>query len=397
MSENVLIKEGRILRTFTAVGKLIINKPGGGTTLWVPEDDVQLIAKTVTRNGIYSAAEDNSYGYSSVEVDLDLPTKHITKNGTYKASSDKKDGWSEVIVGIEGTAASGKDTSGNDYSIENDGFGGTTLLTGEGDYDVGVGVDPETGEATVVLTKLPKKIQFTMGSPNYTDGNALDISRYIVSAFWDEEGNIRSNVTNQCTFNMQDGTILYHADSPYSLVATYSIGGRTFTANLELIVAEQSDRVPTDVTVNGVPFTASEIQLLNQLRFTDAIGMSRGSETVTRTVVYLGSTHSELDVSTYGVIFNGGPYQSNLEIFADYMLVGNNLTTFYCFDSETQQESGGTRNNQSTEYTVSRGGVSKTVNLLCFGGPFSDYDADYPTVTSSDLIKRAAAAFLAFG
>ena len=67
MSKNITIQEGGIGRQLT-VDKLKTNIVGGGTCLWVPEDETRLGTKHITEDGTYIASEDGYYGYSEVTV-----------------------------------------------------------------------------------------------------------------------------------------------------------------------------------------------------------------------------------------------------------------------------------------------------------------------------------------
>ena len=132
MSKNIIIQEGGVGKQLTA-DKLKTNLVGGGTCLWVPEDETQL--------GI----------------------KHISENGTYKASDDGYYGYSEVTVSGIGTAT-GKDPDGS------------------GD-DATATVDPETGE--IVITKLPYSISVVTPPTvtEYNDGATIDFSGMVVKGY----------------------------------------------------------------------------------------------------------------------------------------------------------------------------------------------------------------------
>lgn len=69
MSKNVIIQEGGVAKSLTA-DKLKTDLIGGGTCNWVPEDETQLITKSVTKNGTYKASSDGAYGYSKVIVNV---------------------------------------------------------------------------------------------------------------------------------------------------------------------------------------------------------------------------------------------------------------------------------------------------------------------------------------
>ena len=130
MSKNITIQEGGTAKQMT-VDKLKTNLVGGGTQLWVPEDEVTLGTKVITENGTYYASADGYYGYESVEV--------------------------KGIGSISGTGSDG-----------------------EQHY---VHIDPETGEikdtvlpSKIVITNLPTKT-------DYDSGEAIDYTGMVVTAF----------------------------------------------------------------------------------------------------------------------------------------------------------------------------------------------------------------------
>ena len=67
MSKNIKIQEGGVAKSFTA-SKLRTDLVSGGTCEWIPEDEANLITKSITKNGTYKASDDNAYGYSEVTV-----------------------------------------------------------------------------------------------------------------------------------------------------------------------------------------------------------------------------------------------------------------------------------------------------------------------------------------
>lgn len=89
MSKNITIQEGGVAKSLTA-DKLKTDLVGGGTCNWVPEDETQLITKSVTKNGTYKASRDGAYGYS------------------------------KVIVNVAGGSVSGKGSDGNTHNYSTD-------------------------------------------------------------------------------------------------------------------------------------------------------------------------------------------------------------------------------------------------------------------------------------
>lgn len=126
MSKNITIKEGGTAKQLT-IDKIKTNLVSGGSCLWVPDDEVQLTTKTITKNGTYNASDDGYYGYEQV-----------------------------VVSGVGSVS-------------------GTDPTTGE---DVVVTADPETGE--IVEETVPHSISVVTPPYNpygtYMDGQAIDIS-----------------------------------------------------------------------------------------------------------------------------------------------------------------------------------------------------------------------------
>lgn len=100
MSKNVAILEGTAAKRFNNVKKIQTHNVNGGTDYWVPEDDVKLGTKHITKNGTYKASEEENedgtnkgwYGYSQVTV-----------SGIGKVTGlDENDDEVEVSVGPDG-------------------------------------------------------------------------------------------------------------------------------------------------------------------------------------------------------------------------------------------------------------------------------------------------------
>ena len=137
MSKNITIQEGGIAKQITA-NKLKTNLVGGGTCLWVPEDETMLGTKTITENGTYKASEDGYYGYSEV-----------------------------TVSGIGSATGKDPDGSGDEATAE---------------------VDPGTGE--IVISKLPSSI--AVDTPptkqEYSIGQTIDYSGMVVKAYLQSGG-----------------------------------------------------------------------------------------------------------------------------------------------------------------------------------------------------------------
>lgn len=70
MAQNISISEGGTAQQFGQINKLKIANSGGGTSLWVPEDEVQTKSLHVDSNGTYYASQDECYGYDEVSVNI---------------------------------------------------------------------------------------------------------------------------------------------------------------------------------------------------------------------------------------------------------------------------------------------------------------------------------------
>lgn len=129
MSKNITIQEGGVAKQLT-VDKLKTDLVGGGTCLWVPEDETTLGTKVITENGTYKASEDGYYGYS------------------------------EVTVSGIGTAT-GTGPDGETHSYEEDGEGGVT--------------DTILPDSIAVVT--PPTVT------TYADGDTIDFDGIVVKAY----------------------------------------------------------------------------------------------------------------------------------------------------------------------------------------------------------------------
>ena len=131
MSKNIVIQEGGQGKQLT-VDKLKTDLVGGGSCLWVPEDETT------------------------------LGTKYISENGTYKASDDGYYGYSEVTVSGIGTVT-GKDPE-----------------TGE---NVEVHRDPETGEIVETVIASEIRVVTPPTKTTYTHGETIDYSGIVVHKY----------------------------------------------------------------------------------------------------------------------------------------------------------------------------------------------------------------------
>jgi hypothetical protein len=132
MSKNITIQLDGVDVPITDAEELrTAEGGGGGSVVWVPEDETALGTLTATANGTYVASELGVYGFSVVVVNV--PADNVT----------------------------GTDTDGNDYTITLDGQG----------YLV------ETLVPSAILVSTPP------AKVSYTAGETLDFSGMAVTAY----------------------------------------------------------------------------------------------------------------------------------------------------------------------------------------------------------------------
>jgi len=166
MSKNITIQERGIAKQMTA-DKLKTNIVGGGTCLWVPEDETQ------------------------------LGTKHISENGTYKASNDGLYGYSEVTVNGVGSVT-GTDEDGDEATVT------------KGD------------DGELVIEKIPSSIKVTTlpSKVDYIGGDAIEYGGMVVKAYL-KTGGLYGTVPNG-DLVLPVSTAVYNPDSSGSASSEYS-------------------------------------------------------------------------------------------------------------------------------------------------------------------------------
>lgn len=177
MSKSIVIQEGGVGKNLTA-NKLKTNLIGGGTCLWVPEDETQLTTKHITKDGTYTASAEGYYGYSSVTVDG---------------------------IGV----ATGKKPSGDEYSYSTDSTG------------------------YIVETKIPSSIEVTTPPTitTYGDGAYIGFDGIVVKAY-DNNGVYMQDVPfSELTFPV---TVARYSDE-YN---AYTAGGVSWIADSGYVFSE---------------------------------------------------------------------------------------------------------------------------------------------------------------
>lgn len=132
MSKNIGIKEGGLSRLFGPLRKLKTTLQAGGFCFWIPKDEITLTTKSITKNGVYNAADDGYSGYSSVTVNV-----------------------------ATGDVVTGKGQDGNEYVVQKDGSGKLV---------------EDKVPSTIKVTKLPNVTTYGVGAFLGFDG--IEVTAY---------------------------------------------------------------------------------------------------------------------------------------------------------------------------------------------------------------------------
>ena len=257
MSANITIKEGGVGRQFTS-NKLKTNLVGGGACLWVPQNEVQ------------------------------LGTKNITKNGTYKAKDDEYYGYSQVAVNVQyGDTITGKDP-----------------VTGQ---ETVVGTDPTTGE--IVQTVVPTEIRVISPPTNpygiYKNGQTITKDGLVVKAYL-ENGDEWGSVPN-AEVTIAPTTAVYDPETD-----TYGEYNQLVTPPDGMIPGNVQIRV-----LNGSSFTAERQQPggidIEHLTFNQSVSMCRPKNSV----VVLAGKSSPIIGETYVSYYSGGESSHYVNNYTD--------------------------------------------------------------------------------
>lgn len=238
MAKNIMVNEGSSLKIVKNVSKLATILQDNSELLWVPEDEIKLVPKTIIQDGTYVANREigNPYGYSEVIVsgvgDLiigDTARKTFSQNGVYYANEDLSGpfyGYSEVTVNVDSySGGSGGSGGGQPTS-------GTVGKDTDGD-DAMVVVNPDTGKLEV--EKIPVRIEVITPPYNpyvtYNHGQTIEKTGMVVMAYTgdDEEwGEVPlDEITIDPTvadYNEREGGIMNVSAAGTRLVAYQSTG-----------------------------------------------------------------------------------------------------------------------------------------------------------------------------
>lgn len=198
MSENIVIQEGGVGKNLNAIKKIQTADQGGGSVYWIPEEEIELGTKTITKNGLYKASKSGVDGWSQVFVNV--------PGGESKTDSDgdltDEDG-NKVKVDSDGNPTSdGSGTTVRPKPSDNGGNGtgvtGTNGVSGINPNDGNeyhVTKNPNTGE--LIYTKIPSSIRVTKApdKTHYTSGETINPSGIIVHAYY-KDGTDHGTVLN---------------------------------------------------------------------------------------------------------------------------------------------------------------------------------------------------------
>ena len=199
MSKNISIQEGGTAKQLSP-DKLKTNLVGGGTCLWVPEDETQ------------------------------LTTKHISENGTYKASDDGYYGYSEVTVSGIGTAT-GTDNDG-DTAVAHTGSGGQ-----------------------LIVDKVPSRIEVITPPTNpygvYINGQSISTDGMVVKAYYETGGEY--GIVPNAEITLDPATAIYDPSSYSDATATSDLVPYTINLSTEIHAEYGTTTPPSTMTDRASP------------------------------------------------------------------------------------------------------------------------------------------------
>lgn len=211
MSKNVSILEGGQSRAFGHIQKLKTAKSGGGSVLWVDEDETETKSLYVTVNGTYVAADGSYVATKTYYVTEGGKRKKKTKKVIKKSPDKACYGYDEVDVNIIESVTGYKDKGGIDSPydvwVDDDGFlvedelpvrieivtppTKTSYITAEPINTDGMVVkayyadDSEWGEVSRDEYTIDPLVAIGGGNVEYSDGNGVVCWKLSMSdAYW---------------------------------------------------------------------------------------------------------------------------------------------------------------------------------------------------------------------
>lgn len=117
-----------------------------------------------------------------------------------------------------------------------------TTIKGSDGNDYGLDVDTD---GNVFAVRVPAKIEFTRSVMFYIQGQQFDHTKYEVTATFGNGD--RQNVTEQCSYSIEDGYTFAASGNPDELVATYAAGVGTLTASTAVVVIKNNEEPQTSI------------------------------------------------------------------------------------------------------------------------------------------------------
>jgi len=182
LAKNITIAEGGVGRNFGPTKKLETDLQGGGTQLWIPEDEANDYASkeplNVTANGTYTPSTAVGLNPVTVEVPIHLGTRPtITENGDYNAQDEGLDGYTGVTVNVDNVAhlGIGSTTANGTYTAsdyEYDGFSVFTVNVPAIDGE-GYKVTPDEENSLVVIEDTTEDLSGIYGTSVDTETGSM--------------------------------------------------------------------------------------------------------------------------------------------------------------------------------------------------------------------------------
>lgn len=187
MSENITIQEGGIAKNLNAIKKIETNVQGGGTCLWIPEDEIELGTKTITKNGLYKAKNSGVDGWTQVFVNVPGGESKTDNDGDITDENGNKvkvDSNGNPTDDSSGTPVKPKPSTNGGDGTGVTGTNGVSGINPNDGNEYHVTKDPNTGELT--FTKIPSSIRVTKepDKTSYANGETINTAGIVVHGYF---------------------------------------------------------------------------------------------------------------------------------------------------------------------------------------------------------------------
>ena len=266
MSKNITIQEGGVAKQLT-VDKLKTNEVGGGTCLWIPEDEVQLTTKNITANGTYKASDDGYYGYSEVTVNgIGTATGTGPDGETHSYTEDGEGGVTDTVIpdSIAVVTPPTVTTYADGATIDFSGMEVKAYLKSGGVWS-----DAAHPNGTIPISELSFPVTVAdkgeTRSDEWSDGDGINAALVSYMQYWNvyDDGHEEQRWVSQVLGSMGGKTAALGGNGPTQFFATFYnnelyVFGSTADRNLNTMVLQETEKEKNKVweTAAGRSFSS---------------------------------------------------------------------------------------------------------------------------------------------